>query len=76
MVNKFDELLEQFGSNTETLNDTVLIDKEYLEEVKRKARFFDTFIKYKQHINAYGNQGGNELEKVFKDVMKEYEEDS
>lgn len=41
MANKFDDLLEQFGSNAETLNETVLVDKRYLEEQKRKAKAFD-----------------------------------
>ncbi|MGY0683443.1 hypothetical protein ACW7DJ_02215 [Mammaliicoccus sciuri] len=46
MANKFDDLLEQFGSNAETLNETVLVDKRYLEEQKRKAKAFDEIRKY------------------------------
>lgn len=44
MVNKFDELLEQFGSSTESLNETVLVDKKFLEEQKRKAKAWDKYI--------------------------------
>ncbi|MCC2090277.1 hypothetical protein KRP69_13935 [Mammaliicoccus sciuri] len=46
MANKFDELLEQFGSNAETLNESVLVDKKYFEEQKRKAKAFDEIAKY------------------------------
>ncbi|MGW7932842.1 hypothetical protein ACWEWU_14570 [Staphylococcus xylosus] len=41
MANKFDDLLEQFGSTTETLKETVIVDKKYLEKLKRKAKAFD-----------------------------------
>lgn len=46
MANKFDDLLEQFGSNAETLklNETVLVDKRYFEEQKRKAKVFDEIL--------------------------------
>ncbi|MCJ1780414.1 hypothetical protein [Mammaliicoccus sciuri] len=45
MANKFDELLEQFGSNDGTLNETVLVDKKYLEGQKRKAKAIDEIRK-------------------------------
>ncbi len=45
-----------------------------LQEVYRKAKAFDTFLKYKKHVEKYGKQGGNELDKVFESVMEEYEE--
>ncbi|WP_426393333.1 hypothetical protein [Mammaliicoccus sciuri] len=41
MGNKFDELLEQFGSYNGTLNDTALVDKIYLDELKAKAKAFN-----------------------------------
>lgn len=43
-----------------------------IQEVYKKARAFDTFIKYKQHVKKYGKQGGNELEKIFESVLEEY----
>lgn len=44
MANKFDDLLEQFGSNAETLNETVLVDKRYFEEQKCKAKAWDNYL--------------------------------
>lgn len=46
-----------------------------LEEVYKKAKAFDTFIKYKQHVKKYNNSDCHELERVFQGVMEEYEED-
>lgn len=48
---------------------------EYINEQEKKSKAFDTFIKYKQHVDKYGKQGGNELEKVFESVMREYMEE-
>lgn len=45
-----------------------------VEEVYRKAKAFETFIKYKQHVEKYNNSDCYELERVFERVMKEYEE--
>lgn len=49
--------------------------KESLNEVYRKAKAFDTFLKYKEHVEKYNNSDCHELERVFEFVMKEYEED-
>ena len=46
-----------------------------LQEVYNKAKAFDTFIKYKEHVEKYNNSDCHELERVFEFVMKEYEED-
>lgn len=46
-----------------------------LQEVYRKAKAFDTFLKYKEHVEKYNNSDCHELERVFEFVMKEYEED-
>ena len=49
--------------------------KQELKEVYAKAKAFDTFLKYKEHIEKYNNSDCHELERVFEFVMKEYEED-
>ena len=49
--------------------------KQELKEVYAKAKAFDTFIKYKEHVEKYNNSDCHELERVFEFVMKEYEED-
>ena len=46
-----------------------------LQEVYNKAKAFDTFLKYKEHVEKYNNSDCHELERVFEFVMKEYEED-
>ena len=46
-----------------------------IEEVYRKAKAFDTFLKYKEHVEKYNNSDCHELERVFEFVMKEYEEE-
>ena len=46
-----------------------------LQEVYNKAKAFDTFLKYKEHVEKYNNSDCHELEQVFEFVMKEYEED-
>lgn len=46
-----------------------------LQEVYNKAKAFDTFIKYKEHVEKYNNSDCHELERVFEFVMKEYEVD-
>ncbi|MDN6722380.1 MAG: hypothetical protein L0L52_09085 [Staphylococcus equorum] len=46
-----------------------------LEMAYDKAKAFDIFIKYKQHVEKYNNSDCHELERVFQGVMKEYEED-
>lgn len=47
------------------------------EEIKileRKAKAFEIFIKYKQHVEKYNNSDCHELELVLESAMKEYEE--
>ena len=46
-----------------------------IQEVYNKAKAFDTFLKYKEHVEKYNNSDCHELERVFEFVMKEYEED-
>ena len=46
-----------------------------IQEVYNKAKSFDTFLKYKEHVEKYNNSDCHELERVFEFVMKEYEED-
>ena len=46
-----------------------------LQEVYRKAKAFDTFLKYKERVEKYDNSDCNELQNVFNFVMKEYEEE-
>ena len=45
-----------------------------LQEVYNKAKAFNTFIKYKQHVEKFNNSDCHELERVFQRVMKEYME--
>ena len=45
-----------------------------LQEVYNKAKAFDTFIKYKEHVEKYNNSDCHELKRVFQRVMKEYME--
>lgn len=69
MANKFDELLEQFGSNAETLNETVLVDKRYLEEQKRKAKAFDEIL----NVDLYQHEIIVQAQVV--DIVNKYTED-
>lgn len=46
-----------------------------LDDLYAKAKAFDTFIKYKQHVEKYNNSDCHELERVFQGVIKEYLED-
>lgn len=46
-----------------------------LEEVYKKAKAFDTFLSYNKHVKKYNTSDYHELERVFQDVMEEYEED-
>lgn len=46
-----------------------------LKEVYRKAKAFDTFLKYKEHVEKYDNSDCHELQNVFDFVMREYEEE-
>ena len=46
-----------------------------LQEVYNKAKAFDTFIKYKEHVEKYDNSDCHELERVFKFAMREFEKD-
>lgn len=70
-----DEIKEELEftdlDNTDNQNEML---KE-LGEVYKKAKAFDTFIKYKQHVEKYNNSDCHELERVFEGVMKKYEED-
>ena len=58
-----------------SLSNTTLVTKEYFEELKRKEKAFDTFLKYKEHVEKYDNSDCHELQNVFNFVMKEYEGD-
>lgn len=46
-----------------------------LQEVYNKAKAFDTFLKYKEHVEKYDNSDFHELQNVFNFVMQEYEEE-
>ena len=46
-----------------------------LDDLYAKAKAFDIFLKYKQHVEKYNNSDCHELERVFQGVIKEYEED-
>ena len=46
-----------------------------LDDLYAKAKAFDTFLKYNQHVKKYNNSDCHELERVFESVMKEYTED-
>lgn len=61
----------------DTWEETAQFEREYreLERAYRKAKAFDTFLKYKQHVEKNNNSDCHELERVFESVMKEYEED-
>ena len=48
---------------------------EGIDMLEHKAKAFDTFLKYKEHVEKYNNSDCHELERVFEFVMKEYEED-
>lgn len=48
---------------------------EGIDMLERKAKAFDTFIKYKEHVEKYDNSDCHELERVFKFAMREYEKD-
>ena len=45
-----------------------------LQEVYNEAKAFDTFLKYKEHVEKYNNSDCHELERVLQRVMKEYME--
>ena len=45
-----------------------------LEKTYDKAKAFDTFLKYKKHVEKYNDSDCHELEQVFESVMEEYEE--
>ncbi|QPS98525.1 hypothetical protein I6G41_08365 [Staphylococcus equorum] len=51
-----------------------LAEKE-IDEIYTKAKAFDTFLKYNQHVEKNNNSDCHELERVFQGVIKEYEED-
>lgn len=44
-------------------------------DLERKAKAFDTFLSYNKHVKKYNTSDYHELERVFQDVMEEYEED-
>ena len=47
---------------------------EGIDMLERKAKAFDTFLLYNQHVEKYNNSDCHELERVFQRVMKEYME--
>lgn len=60
MKNKFDDLLDQFGYDTGDLNDTTLVDKNYLKELKHKAKVFDEILElHSQHIDTSSIYGSD-----------------
>ena len=70
-----DEINEAFfkaGRDGRNVNGELLAE---LQEVYNKAKAFDTFIKYKEHVEKYDNSDCHELERVFKFAMREYEKD-
>ncbi|ORI00673.1 hypothetical protein B5723_14515 [Mammaliicoccus sciuri] len=69
MANKFDDLLEQFGSNDKKLNETVLVDKKYLEEQKRKAKAFNEIL----NVDLYQHEIIVQAQVV--DIVNKYMED-
>lgn len=72
MANKFDDLLEQFGSNAETLNETVLVDKKYLEEQKRKAKAYDQIkVIHDKHIYDFLNMSETECIEKIGDILED-----
>ena len=70
--NKINEAFFIAGRDGRNVNRELLAE---LQEVYNKAKAFDTFIKYKEHVEKYDNSDCHELERVFEFVMKEYEED-
>ena len=69
-----DEINEAFfkaGRDGRNVNIELLAE---LQEVYNKAKAFDTFLLYNQHVEKYNNSDCYELEQVFQRVMKEYME--
>ena len=56
------------------IDNIVATTKKRLTEQERKAKAFEIFIKYKQHVEKYNNSDCHELELVLESAMKEYEE--
>lgn len=67
------ERINNIGCVTSAISTDQAVEE--LQEVYRKAKAFDEFLKYKQHVEKYNNSDCHELERVFQGVMKEYEED-
>lgn len=70
--NKINEAFFIAGRDGRNVNIELLVE---LQQVYNKAKAFDTFLKYKEHVEKYNNSDCHELERVFEFVMKEYEED-
>ena len=70
--NKINEAFFIAGRDGRNVNIELLAE---LQEVYNKAKAFDTFLLYNQHVEKYNNSDCHELERVFEFVMKEYEED-
>ncbi len=66
-------ILTSLAIKKENIGYYIIADE--VEDVYAKAKAFDTFLKYKQHVEKYNNSDCYELERVFQGVMKEYEED-
>jgi len=74
MAYEYEGKLLDYASGSKTYEEYKAITQE-LQEVYSKAKAFDTFLKYKEHVEKYDNSDCHELERVFEFVMKEYEED-
>lgn len=76
MAYEYEEFIDamRFGLTMSDRDSTDDIWK-MVDEVVNKAKAFDTFLKYKEHVEKYNNSDCHELERVFEFVMKEYEED-
>ena len=69
--NKINEAFFTASRDGRNVNGELLAE---LQEVYNKAKAFDTFLKYKEHVEKYNNSDCHELERVFQRVMKEYME--
>lgn len=74
MAYEYEDKLLDYASGSKTYEEYKAMTQE-LKEVYRKAKAFDTFLKYKQHVEKYNNSDCHELERVFQGVIKEYLED-
>ena len=74
MTYEYEDKLLDYASHSKTYEEYKAMSQE-LQEVYNKAKAFDTFLKYKEHVEKYDNSDCNELQNVFNFVMKELKED-